>query len=464
MALPIPVDRQREVVYLGGVGHNVVLGTAGSGKTSMAILRAAYLSDPRRPDNGQTLLITFNKTLGTYIRHIAEDVLDRVAVENFHLFARGYLASRGLLPNGWLLPPQRRQALIAAAIARVVALGSGDTLLSRPIGFFEDEIEWIARHGISRFAEYDATPRTGRAEARMLKTQRPIMWQVYEAYLAVRAEQGFRYDLDDIASAVSAAFDGDANARRYKHVIIDEGQDLSPIMLRALAKAVPAGGSLTFFGDVAQQIYGHRMSWRSAGLRPAKIWNFEENYRNTKEIAELALAISRMPYYADAADLVAPRQPTAAGPKPTLIRFQDEEAEIDFVVRRAAALGQGRSVAVLARTKELAKRIATRLPGPVQRLTRNLKSWSSDAGVSCGTLHNGKGLEFDAVILPFLSDARFPNPTAIEADGPDEALAGDGRLLYVGVTRARAELILTHTGEPTSLLPVDPELYTKVTR
>jgi superfamily I DNA/RNA helicase len=68
------------------------------------------------------------------------------------------------------------------------------------------------------------------------------------------------------------------------------------------------------------------------------------------------------------------------------------------------------------------------------------------------------------VILPFLSDARFPNPTAIEADGPDEALARDGRLLYVGVTRARAELILTHTGEPTSLLPVDPELYTKVTR
>jgi superfamily I DNA/RNA helicase len=79
-------------------------------------------------------------------------------------------------------------------------------------------------------------------------------------------------------------------------------------------------------------------------------------------------------------------------------------------------------------------------------------------------LHNGKGLEFDAVILPFLSNARFPNPMAIEADGLDEASAGDGRLLYVGVTRARSELILTHTGEPTSLLPADPALYTKVTR
>jgi superfamily I DNA/RNA helicase len=206
------------------------------------------------------------------------------------------------------------------------------------------------------------------------------MWQVHEAYLAIRVEQGFRYDLNDIAGAVSAAFDGDANARRYKHVIIDEGQDLSPIMLRALAKAVPAGGSLTFFGDIAQQIYGHRMSWRSAGLRPAKIWNFEENYRNTKEIAVLALAISRMPYYAEAADLVAPRQPTAAGPKPTLIRFQDEEAEIDFVVRRAAALGQGRSVAVLARTRELANRIASPaadanpeiMVQPRGRLVRNL--------------------------------------------------------------------------------------------
>ncbi|MBC9030783.1 UvrD-helicase domain-containing protein [Sphingomonas sp. JC676] len=464
MALATPVDRQREVVYLGGVGHNVVLGTAGSGKTSMAILRAAYLSDPRRPDHGRTLLITFNKTLGTYIRHIAKDVLDRVKVENFHLFARGYLASRGLLPDGWLLQPHRRQTFVLAAMAQVKALGSGDALLSRPVGFFEDEIEWIARHGISTLAEYDATPRTGRAEARMLKSQRPVMWQVYEAYLALRAAQGFQYDLDDIAGAVAAAFDVDTNTRLYKHVIVDEGQDLSPIMLRALAKAVPAGGSLTFFGDIAQQIYGHRMSWRSAGLRPAKIWNFEENYRNTKEIADLALAISRMPYYAEAADLVSPRQPTAAGPKPTLICFQDEDAETDFVVRRAAALGQGRSVAVLARTKELATRIASRLPGPVQRLTRDLGAWSSNPGVSTGTLHSGKGLEFDAVIMPFLSDARFPNPIAVEADGLEEASAGDGRLLYVGVTRARSELILTHTGEPTRLLPPEPSLYTKVTR
>jgi hypothetical protein len=41
-------------------------------------------------------------------------------------------------------------------------------------------------------------------------------------------------------------------------------------MLRALSKAIPPDGSFTFFGDVAQQIYGHRMTWRSAGLKPLK--------------------------------------------------------------------------------------------------------------------------------------------------------------------------------------------------
>ena len=112
----------------------------------------------------------------------------------------------------------------------------------------------------------------------------------------------------------------------------------------------------------------------------------------------------------------------------------------------------------------MATRIASRLPGPVQRLTRDLRAWSSTPGVSTGTLHSGKGLEFDAVIMPFLSDARFPNPMAIEADGLEEASAGDGRLLYVGVTRGRSELILTHTGDPTTLLPPEPSLYTKVTR
>jgi superfamily I DNA/RNA helicase len=125
--------------------------------------------------------------------------------------------------------------------------------------------------------------------------------------------------------------------RRYKHIVLDEGQDFSPEMLRSLVGAIPADGSLTFFGDAAQQIYGRRISWRDAGLQvPGPVW-FKKNYRNTKEIADLGLAIAAMPYYADEPDMVAPDEFRAAGPKPTLVRFPTEDAETSFIVQQARA-------------------------------------------------------------------------------------------------------------------------------
>jgi DNA helicase IV len=80
---PTPVKRQREVVYLPAKGHNVILGTAGSGKTTMAILRAAYLSDPELPESGPVLLLTYNKALSSYIRTISDGRLKRVTVETY---------------------------------------------------------------------------------------------------------------------------------------------------------------------------------------------------------------------------------------------------------------------------------------------------------------------------------------------------------------------------------------------
>jgi len=61
--MPEPIGKQIEVVCLPTTGHHVVLGTAGSGKTTMAVYRARYLSNPALPGNGRTLIITYNKAL-----------------------------------------------------------------------------------------------------------------------------------------------------------------------------------------------------------------------------------------------------------------------------------------------------------------------------------------------------------------------------------------------------------------
>ena len=68
MALPTPKGKQADVLGLRPTGHVVVLGTAGSGKTTLAILRAAFLADPSTDHFGPTLLVTFNRTLVTYLR------------------------------------------------------------------------------------------------------------------------------------------------------------------------------------------------------------------------------------------------------------------------------------------------------------------------------------------------------------------------------------------------------------
>jgi hypothetical protein len=148
-----------------------------------------------------------------------------------------------------------------------------------------------------------------------------------------------------MATAVCEELDGDGSTRRYKHIVIDEGQDFSPEMIRSLAKAIPHDGSLTFFGDMAQQIYGRRMSWKSAGLKVSKVWEFKENYRNTKQVAALGLAISRMPYFKETPDLVEPVAPKADGPLPALVECSSIQHEISLVRDQAIQAATGQTVA-----------------------------------------------------------------------------------------------------------------------
>ena len=314
MPLPQPVGKQREVVALTPLGHAVVLGTAGSGKTTMAIHRATYVANPAVDHGGRTLLVTFNNTLVTYLEHLRPRELRDVDVRTFHRFARGYLDRRGLMSGNAICKRNAickkypRERLIAQAVQNVRERRNGEAVLRRPVELFYSEIQWINQHGIESEAEYIRRERIGRAQARVTREQRPAVYEVLEEYRALRAAAGMTYDWDDMAVAVRRAFEGDDNEHFYRHVVIDEGQDFSPEMIRSLSLAIPSNGSLTLFGDVAQQIYGRRLSWSDAGLEIDEPWRLEKNYRNSPQIAALGLAIASMPYYAGEPDMVAPTE------------------------------------------------------------------------------------------------------------------------------------------------------------
>ena len=444
-------------------GHTAVLGTAGSGKTTLALYRAAYLSERSMPHSGKTLLLTFNTMLVTYLNYLKPIELRNVHVENYHTFARGYLNARGKMGGyGCICKPKERKTYISQAVRAVESGYEPSKFFKRPLEFFEDEIQWIFSHGIISSDEYVEVERVGRFGTNLSRKLRPVMYEILEKYVEIRTGHGKMYDWDDIAISVRKEFEEDTSPRRYKHIIVDEGQDFSPEMIRSLVAAIPEDGSLSFFGDVAQQIYGQRMSWRSAGLNIPQQWFFKENYRNTKQIAQLGLAISRMPFFHDIPDLVEPTSPRADGALPTLVECGDRKQQVEIALKAARSAAKTLSVAILVRDRAQEKVFSAALGGEATSLHRDLKVWNDGPGIYHGTYHAAKGLEFDVVIVPFLDVDNLPDKDYIASHGEEDALTHDGRLLYVAATRAKTNLILLYSGALTPLLPTDESLYQRV--
>jgi hypothetical protein len=453
--LPLPVGKQLDVIHLDANRHNVVLGTAGTGKTTMAIHRAVHLAHPATPNHGPVLLVTFNNALVSYLRYLSPPGAD-ITMETYGLFARGYLNARGQMPsyNG-IAQKDRLRSLVGEGLRTVRVKYPSSAVLGRDVSWFQDELSWIAGMGLDTEEKYQHARRIGRQTPLGVGEPRSQVWSVLEAYLEARTASGARYDWTDIASAVRTELAQDEAPRRYRHVVIDEGQDLSPEALRSLTEATQPGGSVTFFGDYHQAIYGQGLSWRSAGLKLGSrpVERFVDNYRNTAAIAKLAIALSQTPAMAtEDEDLVIPKAPVAAGPPPTMATTKDAAHEVQLVQNQAAEFAKDQSVAILARTWALAESAAGTLKHRKLDGDR-VRHWDPAPGIWVGPYHSAKGLEFDAVIMPFLDDARLPWPDVAAAFVPDEAAAREARLLYVALTRARSQLLMTHSGRLTTLLP-----------
>ena len=172
MALPKPKGIQLEVLDLKPIGHNVVLGTAGSGKTTLAIYRAIGLANYSPKDN--ILLITFNTTLVKYLEAIVGSELPpNIHVRNYHKFARGYLASRGKMPrwNGIVSGIEdgdtKKLLLIRQALENLRSQNPANNTYKRDDTVFLEEISRIEKMGITTLSEYEAMERIGRSDTRI---------------------------------------------------------------------------------------------------------------------------------------------------------------------------------------------------------------------------------------------------------------------------------------------------------
>jgi len=259
-----------------------------------------------------------------------------------------------------------------------------------------------------------------------------------------------------LVEAVIRAVDrGQIPRAQYGAVLIDEGHDFEAAWLNLVVQMIdPETNSLLLLYDDAQSLYGAGkrlgFSFSQVGVQArGRTTILRLNYRNTAEVLELAYNFARevlTPAEAeeDGIPLVAPESAGRHGPKPQIVRLSDFGREVSFAVERLRELHESgiawNDMAVLYRMKFMGERLsaASEQAGiPFEWLGKSQAHRRFNPtvdSVKIMTMHASKGLEFPVVLLPgigYLPHAK------------DDPVA-EARLLYVAMTRAMDQLILTH--------------------
>jgi len=439
---------QARLVRRSFTGPSRIRGAAGTGKTVVALHRAAHLA---RVTGGPVLVTTFVRTLPhvleSLLRRLAPDVAGRVEFRSVHGFAAEVLASRGSRLDV--------DAELASRIFDEVWRRHG---LEGPLGaidpaatYWYEEVSAVVKgRGLTRFEQYAGLARHGRRRPLTVE-QRAAVWELYVAYEAALRARGVA-DWQDLILEAEASL-REEPIDRYRAVIVDEVQDLSAVMIRMLHSLVgdiPDG--LNLVGDGQQTIYPGGSTLAEAGVSIAgRSAVLTTNYRNTAEIAEFAgylvrgdrhVDIEGAPATADAAQT--PRR----GPRPVHTVFPSRAVHDRSLVERvrrivADAEESGRGVrlgdiGVLALYSWHAKEAAEALE-EAGIPTIDLADYDGTPvdAVKVGTIKRAKGLEFAEVLVvrtpPYLLQA---GPATLD-DAAEERTALQRRELFVGMTRAR---------------------------
>lgn len=243
---------------------------------------------------------------------------------------------------------------------------------------------------------------------------------------------------------------GQTPAAQYAAILIDEGHDFQPEWFRLVVQMVdPASNSLLVLYDDAQSLYQRRkFSFSSVGIQArGRTTILRLNYRNSAEILHTAMAfagewLTAQDAEDDGVPLVPPQSVGRHGPPPQWREYASEVEELravaEFLRAQRQRLDSWGQLAVLSRThhdNERSFAYLSRAGIPVEQLGagREPISLAGDS-VKLLTLHASKGLEFEAVAIPFIGHLPHPKATS---------LAEESRLLYVGMTRAMDHLLLT---------------------
>lgn len=441
---------QRKIVEKEYNGPARVAGSAGTGKTIVALHRAVYLA--RSNPDTRVLLTTFSGTLAkalqTKLRRLIsnEPMLgERIEVHAIDSVAEHLYAVHIEAPK--IASIEKIQRLVMEAAGKVTGHKFTQRFL---LSEWEDVVDaWQ----LDDWEAYRDVKRLGR-KTRLPEKQRAVLWSIYERVKGWLDEQGL-VTYADIFSQLAVTL----KERKYppfEFAIVDEAQDISVAQLRFLAAmGGQRANSLFFAGDLGQRIFQTPFSWKSLGVDiRGRSHTLHINYRTSHQIRMQADKLLE-PEVADVDGNVSDRRGTVSifnGPAPGIEEFDSVGEECAAVTQWIKDLGNEafspHEMGVFVRSSHELERACKAVQDselPFKVLDERMETTSGYVSIS--TMHLAKGLEFRAVVVMACDDEVIPSQERIEtvADNADleEVYDTERHLLYVACTRARDRLLVT---------------------
>jgi superfamily I DNA/RNA helicase/mRNA-degrading endonuclease RelE of RelBE toxin-antitoxin system len=451
---------QRELVERRFGGSARVAGSAGTGKTVVALHRATHLA--RRDPAARVLVTTFSRRLALALEIKLKRLLDQdpaalARVTVAHVDGIGYR----LYELFFRARPNVASAAQIESVLVGVARDLGEERFSRRFLLAEWQTV-VDAWQLRSWEAYRDISRLGR-RTRVGGKQREALWAVFErtrAHLRDRNVMTWADILGRVTDHVAAR-----ENKPFTHVVADEAQDLSVPQLRMLAALVASDPDRLFFaGDLGQRIFQHPFSWRSLGIDVrGRSFSLKVNYRTSHQIRRrvdvlLPRQIRDVDGYEDS------RAGTISvfeGPEPIIRTFEDEAGEIAFVGEwlRSVIDGGARpeEIGIFVRADEQLGRARRAVKAAGQEfLMLTDKPQQEEGRIAIGTMHLAKGLEFKAVAVMACDDDVMPLESRIEQASDeselDEVYETERHLLYVACTRARDQVLITGVGPGSEFL------------
>lgn len=462
---------QEAIVEEDFAGAAKLVGVSGSGKTCVVVRRAVRLAERYRGE--RVLVLTLNRALANLIGELVdvcapEELRSSIDVKPFFELCRDLILE--FEPNGGKLYRevtwksnehvdevwQEYYRCETNNDDASVLLPVHDSLLGRgydPERYLREETDWI-RSALwpAERTRYLDIQRTGRKVMLTRQFREMILegvkgWEDKTSVVGVVDQLGLTQMLARYRPRIRA---------RYRCVLVDEVQDFGNIELEVVrALAEPKPNDLLLCGDAAQAVTTKFQRLKDAGIDipAARSRQLNQNYRNSSDVLGAAYEVLMNNLSDDLLDkedleVLDPKFSTFSGATPLLL----EAGGLSPALTGALALAKEKlagnaeakiCIAICGFSLHEMALYGEKLGLPVLDGTRSL----DEGGIFLSDLPQTKGFEFDLVCILNCSEGVLPDRTA-----PDEEQYRDLATLYVAMTRAKTDLVLSWCGAPSPFL------------